>query len=313
VAARSRFSAEIAAGENESCGEQVMASNLLSWLARHLGCAAAVFVFGLVAVVAPPRAVAQGGPVAEGAKSPSLPPPTVPIEEIIQKFAAKETEFKAERENFTYKQTFRVQTLDEDNRVDGEYLMKSDIDFNPDGKRTEVVTYAPQPTLERISLSEEDLSDLEHLYPFVLTTTELSNYDIKYVDHRPLDDLTTYVFDVAPKSIGKNQRLFEGRIWVDDKDLQIVKTYGKPVGYAKKKSGMNQAFPHFETFRENIEGKYWFPTYTRADEMLHFGPGSDVHIRVMAKYEDYKRYGVTTKITPIGQAPAAPTAPNQKK
>jgi len=248
-------------------------------------------------------------------KDTSLGPPTVPIDQIIQKFAAKEGEFKTERENFTYKQTFLVQTVDEDNRVDGEYQMKSDIDFTPEGKRTELVTYAPQPTLERVMLSQEDFNDLVHVYPFVLTTTDLPNYDVKYVDHRPLDELAAYVFDVTPKTMAKGQRYFEGRIWVDDKDFQIVKTYGKPVGYAKKsKNGSDQAFPHFETFRENIEGKYWFPTYTRADEVLHFGPGSDVHIRIKVKYEDYKRYGVTTKITPMGRAPETPApAPNEKK
>lgn len=282
-----------------------------------------LFAFVLAVVFGtPPRASAQNGASvsddAKSSKDASLGPPTIPIEQIIQKFAAKEEEFKEERENFTYKQTFRVQTLDEDNRVDGEYLMKSDIDFTPDGKRTEVVTYAPQPTLERIMLTEEDLSDLENLYPFALTTTDLPNYDIKYVDHRSLDELATYVFDVNPKSIGKKQRLFQGRIWVDDKDLQIVKTYGKPVGYAKKKSGMaEQQFPHFETFRENVEGRYWFPTYTRADEMLHFGPGSDVHIRVTVKYEDYRRYRGTGRI--ISSQPesqpqqAQPQQPAEKK
>jgi hypothetical protein len=287
-------------------------TNVLSkCVTNHRRRGAIGLMVGLLALGASLSAAAQSGPMAAGATDTSLGPPSVPVEEIIQKFAAKEAEFKVERENFTYKQTFVVQTLDEDNRVDGEYRMKSDIDFNPDGKRIEVVTYAPQPTLERIMLTQEDFNDLVQIYPFVLTTTELSNYEIKYVDHRPLDELTTYVFDVTPKSVGKNQRFFQGRIWVDDKDFQIVKTYGKPVGYAKKsRGGGDQAFPHFETFRENVEGKYWFPTYTRADEMLHFGPGSDVHIRVTVKYEDYKRYGVTTKITPLGQAP---TAPNEKK
>ncbi len=265
---------------------------------RRSGIVLFAFVLGVLFGMPSPASAQNGASVSDDEKSKdaSLGPPTIPIEQIIQKFAAKEEEFKEERENFTYKQTFRVQTVDEDNRVDGEYLLKSDIDFTPDGKRTEVVTYAPQPTLERIMLTEEDLSDLEHLYPFVLTTTDVSNYDIKYVDHKPLDELNTYVFDVNPKSIGKNQRLFQGRIWVDDKDLQIVKTYGKPVGYAKKRNGNEQAFPHFETFRENIEGRYWFPTYTRADEMLHFGPGSDVHIRVTVKYEDYRRYRGTGRI-----------------
>jgi hypothetical protein len=270
---------------------------------RVIACLIAVLVAGGASFVA----AAQGGPAAAGANGTSLGPPTIPVEEIIQKFAAKEGEFRTERENFTYKQTFVFQTLDEDSRVDGEYKLKSDIDFDAGGKRIERVTYAPQSTLQRVDLTQEDFDDLAHIFPFVLTTTDLSNYDIKYVDHRPLDELTTYVFDVSPKSIGKKQRFFEGRVWVDDKDFQIVKTYGKAVGYAKKsKFGNEQFFPHFETFRENIEGKYWFPTYTRSDEMVHLGPGEDLHIRMTVKYEDYKRYGVTVKIKPSGKEAPEP-------
>jgi hypothetical protein len=269
---------------------------------------AVLVVFGAACMILP--ATAQDGPVPARTNETSLGPPTEQIDQIIQKFAAKEAEFKAERENFTYKQTFVFQTLDEDNRVDGEYRLKSDVEFNPDGKRVEVVTYAPQSTLQRVDLTQEDFNDLEHIFPFVLTTAELPNYDVKYVDHKPLDELTTYVFDVAPKTVGKKERFFEGRIWVDDKDFQIVKTYGKAVGYAKKNKGAEQFFPHFETFRENIEGKYWFPTYTRSDEIVHIGPGSDLHVRMTVKYEDYKRYGVTTKITPSGKAAQEP---DQKK
>lgn len=243
-----------------------------------------------------PLAAGQQGAMTAGTQKTSLGPPTMPVDQIIQTFAAKEAEFRTERDNFTYTQTFIVQTLDESNRVDGEYKLVSDILFDSRGKRVEVVTNAPAPTLERLSLSQEDFSDLEHLYPFVLTTEDLPKYEIKYVDHVPLDELSTYVFDVTPKMNEKNQRYFEGRIWVDDKDFQIVKTFGKAVGYVKKKKGDNdQLFPRFETFRENIEGKYWFPTYTRADEVLPF-KDNPVHIRVTAKYENYKRFGVTVKI-----------------
>ncbi len=238
----------------------------------------------------------------EGAQGSTLGPPTVPIEEIVRQFAAKESEFKTERENFTYTQSFLLQTLDDSNRVDGEYKMTSDITFDNKGKRVEVVTNAPTPTLERLQLTQEDFHDLENLYPFALTTEDVSKYDIKYVDHVRLDELATYVFDVAPKTLEKNQRYFQGRIWVDDKDLQIVKTFGKPV-YAKSRSTENQAFPRFETFRENIEGKYWFPTYTRANEVLRFKQGDDVHIRLTVRYENYKRFGVTVKIGPATQAP----------
>jgi hypothetical protein len=99
---------------------------------------------------------------------------------------------------------------------------------------------------------------------------------------------------VAPKTIEKNQRYFQGRIWVEDKDLEIVKTDGKAVPDIKKK-GQENVFPRFETFRENIEGHYWFPTYTRSNDTLHF-TGNDVPIRMTVRYENYKRFGVTVKI-----------------
>lgn len=243
-----------------------------------------------------------------GAQETKLGPPSMPVEQIIQQFAAKEAEFKIERDNFTYTQTFVMQTLDDSNRVDGEYRITSDIVFDERGKRVEKVTYAPTPTLERLILTKEDLSDLENLYPFVLTSDDIGKYDVKYVDHVQLDELTTYVFDVAPKSLEKNQRYFQGRIWVDDKDFQIVKTFGKPV-YAKSKSTEGQAFPRFETFRENIEGKYWFPTYTRANEVLRFKGGDDVHIKLSVRYENYKRFGVTVR---IGE-PVKQVEPGQQK
>jgi len=250
-----------------------------------------------------PKALNTSGD--EGAQGSTLGPPAIPVEEIIRQFTARESEFKLEREQFIYTQTFVFQTLDDSNRVDGEYKMTSDITFNDRGKRVEVVTYAPTPTLERLSIEKEDLDDLENLYPFALTAEDSAKYDIKYVDHVQLDELTTYVFDVAPKTLEKNQRYFQGRIWVDDKDFGIVKSFGKPA-YAKSKRTENSAFPRFETFRENIEGKYWFPTYTRANEVLRFKQADDVHIRLTVRYENYKRFGVTVKIGPATKVPDQP-------
>jgi hypothetical protein len=224
----------------------------------------------------------------------TLGAPTIPIEEIIQRFAARELEFKTERDNFTYTQTFVIQTLDASGRPDGEYKMTSEIVFTPQGKRYEHVTYAPTPTLQRLQLSQQDFDDLEHVQPFVLTTNELSKYDIKYADHVSLDELNTYVFDVSPRTLEKNQRYFQGRIWVDDKDFEIVKTDGKAVPDIKK-HGQENVFPRFETFRENVEGNYWFPTYTRSNDVLRFSSG-DVPIRMTVRYENYKRFGVTVKI-----------------
>jgi hypothetical protein len=231
-------------------------------------------------------------------------PPALPVDQIIQRFAAREAEFKKERDNYTYTQTFVIQTIDPDGMADGEYQMRSDILFTPNGKRFEKVTYAPASTLQRIQMSQQDLDDLEHVQPFVLTSEELPKYDIKYVGREAVDQLNTYVFDVGPKKLEKNQRYFQGRVWVDDADLEIVKTDGKAVPDIKK-HGQENVFPRFETFRENIEGHYWFPTYTRADDMLQFSSGG-VHIRMTVRYANYKRFGVTIKLGPATQAQPKP-------
>jgi len=221
-------------------------------------------------------------------------PPSIPVDDIIKRFAEREAEFKVERDNYTYTQTFSIQTLDEEGRPDGEHSETSDIIFTPDGKRFEKVTYAPQDTLQRILLTQQDLDDVRNVQPFVLTTTELPKYNINYVGRQQVDELATYVFDVAPKVIEKNQRYFQGRVWVEDKDLQIVMTDGKAVPDIIKKGNEN-VFPRFRTYRQNIEKGYWFPVYTRADDYLHFSTG-DVHIRMTIRYSNYKRYSSTVKI-----------------
>ena len=248
-----------------------------------------------------PMPVANDAPtkrrILGGAESPLVnTPPPVPVEQIVDRFAQHEEEFRRERDNYTYTQSFDIQTLDEDGNPDGEYRMDSDILFTPDGKRYEKITYAPMPTLQRIQMSQQDLDDLRNIQPFVLTTTELPKYNISYVGKQHLDELSCYVFDVGPKKIEKDQRYFQGRIWVDEKDLEIVKSYGKAVPDIIKKNNEN-IFPHFETYRENIKGPFWFPTYTHGDDVLNFSTGP-VHIRFTVKYSNYKRFGSTVKIGP---------------
>ena len=220
--------------------------------------------------------------------------PGVPVQQIIQKFTEHEGEFRRERDNFTYTQIFAFQEIDEDGQPDGEYRLTSDILFTPAGKRYEKVLEAPSPSLKRITMSQQDFDDIEKVWPLVLTQDELPKYDVKYVGKEQIDEVNTYVFDIAPLKMEKGQRYFQGRVWVEDKDLQIVKTHGKATGLLKKKE--DQAFPIFETFRENIEGHYWFPTYTRADDYLRFKSGQAVHIRLSVRYQNYKRFGSTIKI-----------------
>ena len=216
-------------------------------------------------------------------------------EEIIRKFAAKEKEFKAARDRYTYRQAVKVQTLD-GGSVTGEYQEVFDVLFNNEGRRVENVVFAPQSSLREVEITMEDLSDIRNRLPFVLTSDEIDEYGILYVGQQQQDDLHTYVFDIAPKVIGKDKRYFQGRVWVDDHDFQIVKTDGKVVGAAKKRGKQEQQFPRFTTWRQQVDGKYWFPVYTLADDTLQFAT-NDVHIREIVKYTDYKRFGADVKIT----------------
>jgi len=135
---------------------------------------------------------------------------------------------------------------------------------------------------------------MRSVQPFVLTTPDLPKYLIRYLGHQNVDEIGCYVFAVKPKKIEANQRYFSGEVWVDDRDLQIVKSYGRGVGSVSRKS--DNQFPKFETYREQIDGKYWFPTYTIANDTLHFQSG-DQRIRQTIRYEDYKQFGAETKIT----------------
>src|SRR5262249_13758781 len=54
--------------------------------------------------------------------------------EIIQRFAAKEKEFAAAREQYGYRQSVKVQTLDGDT-VDGEYQQTFDVSFDDGGRK----------------------------------------------------------------------------------------------------------------------------------------------------------------------------------
>jgi hypothetical protein len=253
------------------------------------------------------------------------PPKGITPEQIVQKFSAKEAEFKQARDQYTWTQDVKIQDLDGDTPL-GEFREVTDIVYDDRGRRVEDVKFAPQPSLQRVSMTKEDLDDIRHRLPFSLTTEDLPKYQVMYVGQQKVDDLQTYVFDVAPKTIEKGQRYFQGRVWVDDQDLQIVKTYGKSVPdigvdpkKLKKHPENQNLFPRAVTYREQVDGKYWFPTYTKADDILHFTSG-DVHIKIIVKYSNYKRFGsdvkilyggsdITNNTTPQGQ-PKPGTAEN---
>jgi hypothetical protein len=236
-------------------------------------------------------------------------PQGLTVQEIIQKFAAREELFREARNNYTYTQDITVQELD-GTTVTGEFRLVQDITYSDKGERLENVTFAPQSSLHQIGLTREDYEDFRYKMAFLMTTSDLPHYNLLYVGQQHVDEIETYVFDTAPKTIEKGQRYFQGRIWVDQHDLQIVKSCGKTVpetvaNTKKKKNVEENLSPKFVTYREQIDGQYWFPTYVRADDTLHFR-NNDVQMREIIKLTNYKRFGSKTKIIFKGEAKDQP-------
>lgn len=242
-------------------------------------------------------------------------PQGITTQQIIEKFAAREELFRQARNNYTYTQDITVQELD-GTTVTGEYRLVQDITYDDKGERIENVTFAPQTSLRQIGLTREDFEDFRTKMAFIMTTSDLPHYNLLYVGQQQQDEIQTYVFDVAPKTIEKGQRYFQGRLWVDQKDMQIVKSCGQTVpqtvANTKKKKNVDENLsPKFVTYREQVDGEFWFPTYIRADDTLHFR-NMDVQMREIIKLTNYKRFGVKTKITYKGEAKEDPKQPAKK-
>ncbi len=233
--------------------------------------------------------------------NPSMPlPPT----EIIRRFTEKESELRQVWINYAYQQETKFQELGPAKTISGEFYQVSEFVFDDAGKRLERILKAPIPTLQRLIMSPEDRNALTNLQPFALAKEELPNYNVTYVGKEKIDDLNTYVFDVVPKAVSdprelkrlKDQKIegkyFQGRIWVDDQDFQIVKTAGKVVPEFK------QQFPKFETYRENIDGRYWFPTYTYGDDTIF-----NVPVRLVVRYKNYRQFSGDIKFKVIEEVP----------
>lgn len=221
----------------------------------------------------------------------------IQVDEIIRRFAAAESENKVARNNYTFTQDFDILTLGEAGSITGRFHRVSDIVYDDRSNRIEKITFFPASTLTELSITNEDMQDLAGVQPFALTTEDIPKYQITLVGKEKIDELNTYTFDVKPRQMRKGERYFEGRIWVDDQDLQIVKAAGQAVPEIG-----DQKFPHFETYRENVDGRYWFPTYVYADDVLDFRKGPSVHLRMTVRYTNYKKFGGRIRLADEGEA-----------
>ena len=221
------------------------------------------------------------------------------VQRIIQTFTAKEVEFGRALNSYSFKRDALVQKIGMGGQVTGEYHRVSTFTFDDQGNRYEKISFFPMSTMPEIT--QADIDDMGGINPFALIPSKIDQYDFRYVGKEKIDELDLYVFDVTPKVLPKfskaTERFFSGRIWVDDKDLQIVKTKGKGVPEDK-----NNKFPTVETYREHIDGRYWFPTYSYADEELVFDNGFSLHVRMKIRYTDFTPTKATLRVTEIGES-----------
>ncbi len=257
----------------------------------------ALFVLSALSHAQAPQQQAQPPvrPQAEpAAQQPSKSIPTgdrnLSPDEIIRAFSAKETEFYEAWMQYAYRQSADVRVLSVNGSPRQEVMtIISNIVFNDDGRRdVQIIRRAGD--LHSVIFTNDDEEVINNLQPFALTEKELPLYDLKFEGKEKVDELSCYVFSVKPKAIKSGRFYFEGKIDVDDRDLQIVRTVGRPVPQKK-----NTQFPAFETIRQMIDNQYWFPVWTHADSELHF-QRDNVHIEETITYADYKRFGSKTNI-----------------
>ncbi|HET6978401.1 MAG TPA: TonB family protein [Pyrinomonadaceae bacterium] len=217
---------------------------------------------------------------------------------IIKTFTAKETRFRRALNSYSFKRDALIQSLGMGGQVVGEYHRISTFTFDDQGARYEKISFFPMSTMPEVTA--EDVDDLGGISPFALEPDKIDRYNIRYAGKEKIDELNLYIFDVSPKVMPNpkktKERLFSGRVWVDDQDLQIVKTKGKGVPETKENK-----FPTVETYREHIDGQFWFPTYSYADEELIFENGSSLHVRMKVRYMDFSPSRATLKVTEIGE------------
>lgn len=236
------------------------------------------------------------------------------ISKIINNVTAKEKEFREALTQYVFNRKATIQTVGFSGQITGEFRRDSFMTFNSSGERFEKILFAPQDTLTDLRITPEDLEDLGGVNAFALEPSVLNLYNFTYVGKEKIDELDLFVFDVAPKVVPDakktKQRFFQGRIWIDDRDLQIVKSKGKALPETK-----DNKFPIVETWRENVDGKYWFPAYaavTGNDGELVFGNGSVIRMKMEVVYSNYKQ-GKSEVIILDDDTPAPETSPTPKK
>ena len=211
--------------------------------------------------------------------------PQAEVDRIIKKFTMNESLFRRALNIYAFKRFATIQTIGMGGQISGTYKRDSYLTFNEAGDRFEKILFFPMSSLKEITVSKEDIDNLGGIDPFAIEPKLVDQYKFDYLGKERIDELDLYVFDVGPKVMPDAKKgvakFFQGRVWVDDEGLMIVKTQGKAVPEGK------QRFPVIETIRENVDDRFYFPTYSSSDDSLVFPNGQVVKMKVRVRYSDY--------------------------
>ena len=153
--------------------------------------------------------------------------------------------------------------------------------------------------VDRTFLPKAKLSAFSHLLVGMFTTQynasgfademlldvasfDRSHYSFEYVRREFLGDVRCLVVDVMPKA-GSGKHRFEGRMWLEDHDYNIVRFNGT------YRPAPAHEFAHFDSWRTNT-GALWLPSFIYAqDEGFKFGPVKSSPMRAQTRLWDYER------------------------
>ncbi len=207
--------------------------------------------------------------------------PPIPPEEIIKRFSTKEADSKKAFDTSDYQFTLKIVEYDPDGSAAGDAQLVSKIYFKPDGLRYGGIIEQPDASLKRVNFSLVDLQDLAAPQLFPLTPDKLDKYEITYIGPDKVDEITAFLFSIKPQRLERRERYFEGLVWVDDRDFEIVKTYGKYVSEVIHE----ELFPMLEAYREVVNGVR-LPTFVRAEGYVH-NKNVETKLRLTLRFADF--------------------------
>jgi hypothetical protein len=237
---------------------------------------------------------------------PTEAPPSLPPAQIIKGFAEKEEKFLRSRVQYGYKKSIKLTEFGRDGQPSGEYQLTTQMVLDSEGRPYEKIVEQSSSTLRALTLTPENVKMIGHLPAYPLIPSQLGKYELNYAGTEKVDEIDCYIINAKPKLLERAQALFQGVVWVDKQYLEVVKTYGKWVTDLGDERAPELPFANFETYRENVDGKYWFPNYARSDEYLHLKDSGDVPVRVVIRWTEFKPLAAGKQAAPVAPTAAKP-------